>query len=131
MSSFLFWRWFIALLLSLYCLRLKLLTELITQLGVTIKVRKVPTFFLLPRCPETASGPQSIPSEYPACISPQEMLDIFRRYVEDDVVKTTNMASDGTVHQLTSTVMSFSETLLQYEETVGNMILGTEHDPMF
>lgn len=72
--------------------RLKLLTELITQLGVTIK----------------------------------EMLDIFRRYVEDDVVKTTNMASDGTVHQLTSTVMSFSETLLQYEETVGNMILGIQ-----
>ena len=57
----------------------------------------------------------------------RETLLNFKCFVEDDVIKHSNVASDGTVHQLTSNVMSICETLLQYEDTVGNLIQNIEH----
>ena len=57
----------------------------------------------------------------------KETLDQFKCFVEDDAVKTSNMASDGTVHQLTSNVMSICGQLLTYEETVGTLLKGVQH----
>jgi len=57
----------------------------------------------------------------------KETLDQFKCFVEDDAVKTSNVASDGTVHQLTSNVMSICGQLLAYEETVGTLLKGVQH----
>ena len=57
----------------------------------------------------------------------KETLDQFKCFVEDDAAKTSNVASDGTVHQLTSNVMSICGQLLAYEETVGTLLKGVQH----
>ena len=57
----------------------------------------------------------------------KDTLDQFKCFVEDDAVKTSNVASDGTVHQLTSNVMSICGQLLTYEETVGTLLKGVQH----
>lgn len=57
----------------------------------------------------------------------KDTLDQFKCFVEDDAVKTSNVASDGTVHQLTSNVMSICGQLLAYEETVGTLLKGVQH----